>query len=51
MNFEAEQNMLRFRALLESETDPEKRETLRRLLQQEQAKLDAARPPNRQSSR
>lgn len=41
MNFVAEQNILRFRALLETETDPNKRATIARLLAEEEAKLVA----------
>jgi chromosomal replication initiation ATPase DnaA len=40
-NFVETQNIARFRALLETETHPDKREILIRLLQQEQAKSDA----------
>jgi hypothetical protein len=42
-NFIETQNIARFRALLETETDPEKRRVLLRLLEQERAKLDARR--------
>ena len=43
MNFVAEQNILRYRALLETETDPEKRAVLARLLASQEAKLRADR--------
>lgn len=41
MNFLAEQNILRYRALLETETDPHKRSIVEDLLAREQAKLRA----------
>ena len=43
MNFVAEQNILRYRALLETETDPDKRAILARLLASQEAKLGAER--------
>ena len=42
MDFLALQNITRFRALLARETDAGKRETLRRLLELEEAKLRRA---------
>jgi hypothetical protein len=40
MNFVAEQNIKRFRQMLEHETDREKRSVIRKLLLEEEAKLE-----------
>jgi hypothetical protein len=39
MNFLAEQNIAKFRYLLETETDAQKRATIKGLLRQEESKL------------
>ena len=51
MNFVAEQNIKRFRQLLECETDPSKRKVLEDLLADEEAKLAEIVPASRGAPR